>query len=324
MKKRLNSKIPGLSRREFLKVAGLSASSALLLSAGCSAAPFGFLSVGAIPGPLLRSNNWADDLQPLSWSDAERALAAILKSVRPSEIAFLMPPNPSHYYHFSQLLGDALGGAAVVCCDPDADLNGQTALLDASRGLFGNPQLPLFDFSAADLIFSFGANFQEPWIISPSVDKSEKFCLELSADARIVQFSARRPDHLGNQIEWIPIRPGSEGQLAAALYSQISEILGCTHQDDYVDADWTNSVCEAGIDPETIKHLAVRFVRAANPLALPGWAALTGSAAVLAGSWILRLNMLAKTRPSQERHVLAAACSNLSSAQEPTCCGSRN
>ncbi len=287
-----------LTRREFLMIAGLGASSALLMAMGRGAVGPEACDGEPVQGPLRSLRRGSDVLQPLSWSNAAQIAADYLQALRPSEIAFLVRPHPSHSAHFMQILARSLGGASVIFCDPESDLDGFNDLQDAARLSLGSPQVPLFDLSSADLVFSFGSNFHEPWI-SPQVDISPAAHIpERLSPARVVHFSARKPKMSDRLIDWVPIRPGSQAYLAATLYMLASEMLGCNPQTGQSESELKNAALRVGLKPNTLRQMAARFVQASRHLALPGAEALASPLGTKAGVWILALNLL-NTLPSQ-------------------------
>jgi anaerobic selenocysteine-containing dehydrogenase len=282
-----------LTRREFLKLAGAGAAAALIVETGCSQLPLVSEVSQRVRGPLLRLDRLSAALMPLRWPVAARLLADTLRRYPPGEIAILTGSSPDHLNHLVHQLAPALGGAQVLHYDPQADFDGQIALLDATRRLLGVGRLPLFDLSSADLIFSFGSSLQEPWIARAAGLTPWELLANREAGSCLVHFSARRPAWLDPTDEWLPILPGSEAVLAAAIYRLAARLVLRDVQLEEPDHDTELAAVECGITTAQMRKLAHRFTNSPNCLAIPGGSALNGLEGTAAASWILLLNLLA-------------------------------
>ena len=228
---------PALTRREFLKLLSASSAAAFASSAlqGCGSVdrrsfhsqihPSVWGMDGQIiqHGTYLREKPGSSELRQIDHDAASDRLAEILGSYPPYQIAFLLGLFPDHLNHLVQLIARLLGDATVLRYDPLADLDGRVALQDAAQRLFGLSRIPLFDPSAADLVLSFGGDFQEPWIAAPISQAGSRISSRTakSSKAKWLALGARRPsDNLVD--EWIPILPGSEGLVARALVGLVS------------------------------------------------------------------------------------------------------
>lgn len=275
-----------------MKLAGAGAAAALIVETGCNPLPILPVVSQRVSGPLLRLDRASAELMMLGWPGATRLLSDSLRRYPPGEIAFLIGNTPDHLGRLIRQLARALGGAQVLQFDPQADFEGQIALLDATRRLFGVARLPLFDLSTADLIFSFGSSLQEPWIARAAGLTPGELLAKRTAGTSLAHFSARRPAWLDSADEWFPILPGSEAVLAAAIYR-----LAAIHIKGGIQLEEPDRVIEqaagvCGIAPGILLSLARRFANSANPLALPGGSALNGVDGTTAADWILLLNLL--------------------------------
>ncbi len=280
-----------ITRSEFLKLAGAGSfvlGASLLLSRDSSYSWTGIDSAGPsqpvslktcstphLERPYLQRARCSGDLQPIDWQTATSLVAETLRRYAPGEIAFLLGLYPDHLNHLVRLLAERLGGIQVLRFDPLAEFEGRVTLMDAAQKLFGLSQLPLFDLSQADLIFSFGADLNEPWIASNKRN--------LSRPSRLIHFSAHRP--AGLEIDqWIPIRPGSEAVLAQWLHRSLA---------GRVEPEETKAAAATtGLGRRELTRFARLFGRARRRLALPSGASLSAPDGLIAAQWILSLNLL--------------------------------
>jgi anaerobic selenocysteine-containing dehydrogenase len=158
--------------------------------------------------PMRRSG---DGFEPISWADAE-ALLARSWDARGRD----PPPDGAHRVHPGRAHGPgagAVGGRRV-----EYEALSEAPLREAARIAFGRDEIPTFDFEAADLVVSFGADFLETW--GSPVEQSRGFARSsgVSDDgekARFVFLGSRLSLTGQNADEWYPIRPGSRGPRGA-------------------------------------------------------------------------------------------------------------
>jgi len=227
-----------------------------------------------LDGPYARRDRSSGDLQAIDWQTAINRVAQTLRRYAPGEIAFLLGFIPNPLSLLSRLLAGPLDGIRTFHFDPLAEFEGRVTLMDAVQKLFGLSQLPLFDLSQADLIYSFGADFSEPWIASGD--------RKLSRSARLVHFSARRPAGLG-RAEWAPIHPGSEAVLTQWLWHSLAGQVGVKE---------IRAVSIAtGLSERALARFAHRYAQSRRRVAIPSGAALSTPDGLAAAQWILSLNL---------------------------------
>src|SRR3984885_11774966 len=104
-----------------------------------------------------------------------------------------------------------------------------TGIIQANQNSFGKAVLPHYNFDAADVIVSFGADFLGTWIspeeftrqyVSNRNDKS----LEEKRMSRHIQFETGMSLTGSNADVRIPIKPSEEGVALVNLYNQISGV----------------------------------------------------------------------------------------------------
>ncbi|HEX6317047.1 MAG TPA: molybdopterin-dependent oxidoreductase [Gemmatimonadaceae bacterium] len=170
-------------------------------------------------GPMIRRDN---RLQPATWEEALARVRQGIDEARAANAAagvrFVSQHENGSFGAFVDQWMAAGGFGAHVAYDAEADL----AARAAHQAEYGTPW-PAFDFTAARLIVSIGADFLDGW--GASVPQQLSF-----ADARAKLVDAPRFVYIGprrsltglNADEWIACRPGSELAIANALLGAVS------------------------------------------------------------------------------------------------------
>jgi anaerobic selenocysteine-containing dehydrogenase len=151
-------------------------------------------------------------------------------------------------------------------------------LIDAAKKLYGMSQVPFFDLSKTDLIFSFGG------------DPFEKWRLAAKENATWVTFSPYCFSNLSGADEWVAIRPGSEALVAGALANLITEILGKDAEDTIPAVDVVLAAQTAGLKVATLRRFATMFAYSSRKVAIPGAAVLGQTGGLAAAEAVLALN----------------------------------
>ena len=169
--------------------------------------------------------------------------------------------------------------------------------LAAAKAMYGFGGLPHYDLAKADLVVSFGADFLGSWRSPVAYAKAYGEFRQGSGEHRgyLVQIEPRLSLTGANADEWLPARPGSEGQLALAL---VAEMLRRGRGGEET-ATW-DGLGEAMSLAEAAQHadlplarvtaLADRLDAAKAPLVLGGGAAGAGMNATATLTAIAGLN----------------------------------
>ena len=90
---------------------------------------------------------------------------------------------------------------------------------EAYRLVFDRATVPNHDFSRADLVLSFGADFLETWLstVKHSRAHSEAHRVVNNEKSRFIHLEPRLSMTASNADEWINIEPGTEGLIALAM-----------------------------------------------------------------------------------------------------------
>jgi anaerobic selenocysteine-containing dehydrogenase len=234
------------------------------------------------------------NLQATTWDEAIAVVRDALSANRPDEIAFLLGPAPDHLYDLVSQLTAALGGPAPLRTGAYPMFEARRTLRQASAQVLGADNLPFFDLGNADVVFSFGANFLETWLSPVAFGRGFARMRRGRTGRRgfLVQFEPRLSQTGATADEWIPVIPGSEALLAAALGRLTAEARGGLLPAAFREVDVEAAAQASGVSVETLTRLAGVFAAADHPLVLPGGAALGQSNGLETALAVLTLNAL--------------------------------
>jgi anaerobic selenocysteine-containing dehydrogenase len=240
------------------------------------------------PGKHARGEKSFSDLE---WTAATQIVAEALKS--PADVAFLLGLAPDHLFDLVTDLCKAIGAPAPIRYGALGLFEARATLGEAARAVFGKPDLLFFDLANADVTFSFGANFLETWISPVAYTRGfAKMRQGTNRRGYLVQFEARMSQTAMKADEWIPVTPGTEGLVAAALGKLVAEKKLGTAPAAFAGVEIAVAAALSGVSAETLERLATIFAGARQPLAIPGGAALAQTTGLEAATAILGLNTL--------------------------------
>jgi anaerobic selenocysteine-containing dehydrogenase len=251
------------------------------------------------PGRHTRGDNtWSSGrgsgYQEITWLDAVNEVATALSVNKPGEIAFLLGMAPDHLFDLVTELTEAIGAPPPIRYGALGMFEARRTLMRASSRMLGTLGLPLFDLGAADVVFSFGANFLETWLSPVAQTREFAGFRQRNPGGRgyLVQFEARMSQTASKADEWIALRPGSEPHLVLALGKLVAEQRGVPVPAAFARADVDAASAAADVPVEALEHLAEMFAHAERPLAIPGGAALGQSTGLQTAEAVLALNAL--------------------------------
>jgi len=226
----------------------------------------GLYNPDRLTGPMRKAG---DAFEAISWEEAEQMLADRLRAAG-SSVAFLrghMGPS------LGALTDDVVGGMGGTVAG--LDLMADPALTEAARVVFGTASRPRYDFSAARVVFNFGADFLGSWL-SP-VEYGRQFAAmshvdEHGAKGKLVHLAPRLSLTGQNADEWIPIVTGSEATLAMAMASRIAAAGGSpgAFEATLSGFDVAGAAQQAGVSVEDIDRLAAEFAAGPSVAVGPG------------------------------------------------------
>jgi len=243
-------------------------------------------------GEALYNEKYEDVASNMKWEDAFQVVADALKS--PAEVAFLMGTTSDHLFDFISDLATVTGVPAPIRFGAASMFETRATLSKAAEDLFGQATMPFFDIGNADLVLSFGANFLETWISPVAYNRAYAKMRRGNPKVRgyFVQFESRLSQTAAKADEWIPVPPGSEGQVALAIGRLVAEAKGVTIPGVFESVDVKGVASAIGANVETLENIAQHILAAANPIAVPGGAALGMSNGLSNAEAVLALNAL--------------------------------
>ena len=254
-----------------------------------------------LTGPVQQAQRGSRQYEPLAWEAGINTLYERLQAAGGRVAVWTNSTVSGHLLDLFQRFAAAVGGPAPLVYDLYTGFNGYRSLADASQELFGRATLPAYRLAHADVIFSFGADFLGSGL--SAVRYGQEFggfrSQPLGKRGYLVQLEPRMSISAAVADHWVPVRPGTEGLVAAALVQIIAE-EGLAAPDRIALAESLisgldiGSVAEASdVAAEELEHLAHAFASASEAVALPG-AALTGTdASAEALAAVQALNLIA-------------------------------
>jgi anaerobic selenocysteine-containing dehydrogenase/Fe-S-cluster-containing dehydrogenase component len=242
-----------------------------------------------VPQALQRSGQgW----QEVTWDAAEQRLTQAVSGAHGKGV-FL---TRSFTGTLDQLIDDwcaAAGFQRVIFDGYDHE-----ALRAANRMLFGIDGVPVHDFSNADVVVSFGADFLETWL-SP-VDYAHGFVQGHAYHAGVrghhIAVSSHQSLTDQNADEWLPVRPGTEHVVALAIARLVADSAGgATGAVGQLLAGVdVNATAEAaGVPTARLRAVADAFARNGRSLAVGPGVAVQHSAATDIAAAVAVLNWVA-------------------------------
>jgi anaerobic selenocysteine-containing dehydrogenase/Fe-S-cluster-containing dehydrogenase component len=241
--------------------------------------------------PMVREGG---SLKPISWDEAEAMLAQRLQGAAAGSVLLITgngggPALNAVYDAFTA----ARGGRRIVH-EGLAD----APLREATRIAYGVDALPRYDFAAARMVISFGADFLESWH-SP-VEYTRGFATTSVAseggDKAMFVFVGPRLSLTGQNADtWVPINPGSEAAVALAIANIVAAKAGQpTPYDSILGAYGPAAVAQASGVPEgVLQELATAFTAQGPTLAVGTGIAGQHRNATAANLAVLVLNAVA-------------------------------
>ncbi len=238
---------------------------------------------------------------PVYWDQILPQVADRVKAARPGAVAYYGRLHTDSLTTIvSKFLG-ALSSPPPVTYDALTAVEGHRLLADLMRLLYGTPgpSLPFFDLAQSDVVFSFGADLSETWLSPVAYGRSygQMRGGALGKRGYLVQFEPRMSAAGAVADRWVPITPGTEGQVALALGNIIvNQGLGKAKESPYAglfaDVDVEGIADASGISVKTLEELAQTFAAYDRPTAIPGGAMSGHSNAPAAMTAVIALNAL--------------------------------
>jgi molybdopterin-containing oxidoreductase family iron-sulfur binding subunit len=242
----------------------------------------GLYNPDRIPQALTRGAD--GEWQKLTWDDAEQRLVAGLAAASGRKV-FLTQTFTGAMDRLVDDYAAAMGLERVRY-----DSFGWEPIRTANRMLFGIDAVPVHDFSQAEVVITFGADFMETWL-SP-VDYAHGFsqahAYREGRRGRLVVVGPHQSLTGLNADEWLPIRPGTDHLVALAIARAIVD-SGRGQAGSAAALLQRVNVAEAaqaaGISEDRIRAVAREFANAGRSLAVgPGVESTHRSATAVAAA----------------------------------------
>lgn len=184
------------------------------------------------------------------------------------------------------------------------DFGAQESVDAAAAATFGPGVRTHFDFSAADVIVSFGAGYLETWVSPVMFSKQwaeTRRPERESGVSYVVQVEPRLSLTAANADHWVCNAPGSELELLRALLKLISEGKGTAELSSEARSAISQATAEvnvsraakaAGISKAELEKLAAQLSHAPRSLVVAGGASVSGENAVACGVVANLLNVV--------------------------------
>ena len=232
----------------------------------------------------------------LNWDQAVTAVKEALASHSPGQIAFLLGMTSDHLADLVIEITTAMSAPPPWRYGALEMFDARATLAQASARVFGENSLPFFDMGNSDLVLSFGANFLETYLSPVAYARgyaAMRRGVQTGKRGTLIHFEPRLSQTAAAADEWVPILPGTEGQVALGIGLAAAQLRGGSLPAAYQAVDLARVAALSGVSEATLKRLAGLFVKAAHPLAIPGGSALAAASGLEAGQAILGLNILA-------------------------------
>ncbi|MBI1746960.1 MAG: molybdopterin-dependent oxidoreductase [Acidobacteria bacterium] len=246
--------------------------------------------------------------QEITWDEAIKIATEHLQALRqqnkPHAFVFLTGALRSHLQILISRFMTAYGSPNQIVYEPF----GNTAVAMANKLNTGDPAFAVHDVENANFVLSFGANFLETYLspVRYSLGFGHLRQGRPGLRGRVAQIESRFSLTAANADEWIPVKPGNEGDVALAIaHIMISENL---YDKDFVALHTTgfevfkekltteytpeNVSVRSGVPVSRLYALARRFATHRPSLAWGGDAAAAHTNGVTAMMAVNALNAL--------------------------------
>ncbi len=246
-----------------------------------------------VTAPIRQGRGSAFSTETMTWEQAIAVVSGALANSQASKMAFLLGLAPDHLFDLVLDITKAIGAPSPLRFGALGMFETRATLTQAAQELLGQASLPFFDLARASLTFSFGANFLETWLSPVAYTRGYAHMRKQEKRGYLVQFEARMSQTAAKADEWIPLRPGTEGLVAAAIGRLVAEARGQAAPAAFAGVDVAAAAQASGVPEETLQRLASLFAAAERPLVIPGGAALGQVNGLDNARAILALNALA-------------------------------
>jgi anaerobic selenocysteine-containing dehydrogenase len=231
-----------------------------------------------LTGPFQQAQRSSKQLTSLTWDAAINTLGAKIKDAGSQVAVILGSTTSGHLYDIFQKLTTAIGAPAPLVYDQYAGFIGYPLLQANSQALFDGADLPAYNIGEADVVLSFGADFLGTWTsaVRYGVEYGQFRSGKLGQRGLLVQMEPRMTITGAKADQWLPIKPGSEGEIAQAIAYLISTLPGVPAERAaqakglFGSVDINQAAADSGLTVDMLTRLAIAFGNASHPVAIPG------------------------------------------------------
>ena len=219
--------------------------------------------------PMLRDTTGR--LQPVSWDHAIKKAGDEIRKAGQKRVVFMSHLMTGSEEYLARRWVSAVNGHYVVY-EPYA----YEALRSANQVVFGTGRMPDYRIDRSDFLISFGANFLETWVSNVRYTRQFSVFHEPKQNRKnlFVYVGPRLSLTAANADHFIPVPPEGERYVALGLLNLLAgrgASAGMAGMKLPADISaFTPGVVEerTGVKPDTLKKIALHFLRAKQPLAL--------------------------------------------------------
>jgi molybdopterin-containing oxidoreductase family iron-sulfur binding subunit len=208
--------------------------------------------------------------EPTTWEELDSAVTSALRNSSRTAIISYTVMSPSTQAAINNLV-EAYPGMQHIMYDPQ----GGEGLVNAYEQAAGSRIIPTHDFSKADAIVSFGADFLASWIapitFSKQYAQTRKVSKSKQQMSRHYQFESNLSLTGANADYRTPIKPSEEGKAIASLYNMLASKAGrsavsgfgdmeLAHLQEAADYLWANrgkSLVVAGSNDTAVQSMVI-------------------------------------------------------------------
>lgn len=253
----------------------------------------GLYNPDRVTEPVKQGARGSRKFDKIEWDAAIGVVADALKNNQGSEIAFLMGTAPDHLFDLVSDLATAIGAQAPIRFGGQSVFEGWATLTQAAQELFGKEAMPFFDIAGAEVVFSFGAPFLEPWFSQVASTRAYSQMRKGASTGRrgtLVQFEPRMSQTASKADQWIPLKPGTEGMVALALGRIAAEARGGTVPQVFSSVDVQVVAKASEVSEAKLQELGTMLANSPAALAIPGGGALAQNNGLETAKSVLALN----------------------------------
>ena len=236
----------------------------------------GIYNPDRLRGPMMRTGERGNaQFKEVSWDEALAEVAGKLAKAQ-GRILCLSRPEVSARSQALAAFLTALGAPPAHTASFDSFALEQKA----AEMVLGWKALPVYEIAAAHYVLSIGADFLGGWVSPVYYARQFGQMRQGRPDirGRLVQAESRMSLTAASADEWLPVRPGAEPQLVAALMRILfdgklahhADALPAATRESIESADLSSLIRATGIDEKKLYRVAHELGGSEAPLVLAG------------------------------------------------------